>query len=256
VGEGVDGVRVGDPVAWAMVHGAGYAEQVVVPAAKLLPVPDGVDLETAAAVLLQGLTVQYLTTSTFEVTDGDVVLVHAAAGGVGLLLTQVCAERGARVIGTVSTPEKAELARAAGASDIVMYREQDVAEAVRDLTGGRGADVVYDGVGAATWQGSLASLRPRGMMVLYGASSGAPPEFQPEQLGKLGSLFLTRPSLAHHIASRDELAGRAAEVFEWVRQGRLEVRVGGRYPLEAAGRAHEDLEGRRSTGKLLVLPRA
>lgn len=254
VGSGVDALRVGDAVAWAMVPGAGYAQRVVVPADRLVPVPAGVDLETAAAVMLQGMTAHYLVTSTCPLAERSVALVHAAAGGVGLLLTQAAVARGARVIGTTSTQEKARLAREAGASDVIRYDEVDVAEQVRRLTGGRGVDVVYDGVGRATWESSLDSLRPRGMMVLFGAASGAPDPVDPNVLNTKGSLFLTRPSLAHHIATRDELLWRAGEVFDWVQSGALSVRIGARYRLAQAAQAHEDLEARRTTGKSLLLP--
>ena len=256
LGEGVDGLAVGDPVAWAMVPGAGYAQRVVVPAERLVPVPDGVDLETAAAVLLQGMTAHFLVVSTCPLADGMTALVHAAAGGVGLLLTQAAVARGARVIATTSTEEKAALAREAGASDVVRYDEVDVAPEVRRLTDGRGVDVVYDGVGRATWEGSLGSLRPRGLMVLYGAASGPVAPVDPQVLNQRGSLFLTRPSLAHHAATPDELRWRAGEVLEWVRSGAVRVRVGQRYPLAGAARAHRDLEGRRTTGKSLLVPGA
>ena len=253
-GDGVSGLAPGDPVTWAMVPGAGYAERVVVPADRLVRVPDGVDLETAAAVMLQGMTAHYLVTSTSPLAPGSVVLVHAAAGGVGLLLTQAAVARGARVLATTSTEEKARLARAAGASEVIRYDSQDVAAEVRRLTDGRGVDVVYDGVGRATWEGSLDSLRPRGLMCLYGASSGAPDPVDPQVLNTKGSLFLTRPSLAHHVADRDELLWRAGEVLDWVRTGALDVRIGQRYGLGDAARAHADLEGRRTTGKSLVVP--
>ena len=254
VGPDVVELSPGDPVAWAMVPGAGYAQRVVVPAERLVPVPKGIALETAAAAMLQGMTAHYLVTSTHRVTEGDVVLVHAAAGGVGLLLTQAATARGARVIATTSTEDKARLASEAGASDVVRYDHEDVAERARALTGGRGVDVVYDGVGAATWDGSLASLRPRGLMVLYGAASGAPAPIDPNVLNGKGSLFLTRPSLAHHVATRDELLWRAGEVFDWIVAGSVDVRVGARYPLAQARQAHEDLESRRTTGKSLIVP--
>ncbi len=256
VGDGVGDVAVGDRVAWAMVAGAGYAEQVTVAADRVVPVPDGVDTETAAALMLQGMTAHYLATDTYPVREGDVVLVHAAAGGVGLLLTQVCVARGARVIGTTSTREKAELARGAGASDVVVYGREgsvDVAARVRDLTGGEGVAVVYDGVGRDTFAAGLDSLRARGTMALFGASSGPPDPLDPAVLGAKGSLFLTRPSLAHYVAERTELLARAGDLFGWVRARALDVRVGGRYPLADAGRAHEDLEARRTTGKLLLV---
>ena len=256
VGPGVDGVQVGDRVAWLMVPNAGYAERVVVPAERLVPVPEGVDLETAAAVMLQGITAHYLVTSTCPLAPGSTALVHAAAGGVGLLLTQAAVARGARVLATTSTSEKARLATEAGASDVIRYDEQDVAEQVRRLTDGRGVDVVYDGVGRATWEGSLDSLCVRGTMVLFGAASGAPDPVDPNVLNKKGSLFLTRPTVVHHIATREELLWRAGEVFDWVQSGALSVRIGARYPLADAGRAHQDLEARRTTGKSLLLPSA
>ena len=256
LGPGVDGLQVGDRVAWLMVPNAGYAERVVVPAERLVPVPAGVDLETAAAVMLQGITAHYLVTSTCPLAPGSVALVHAAAGGVGLLLTQAAVARGARVLATTSTQEKARLAVEAGASDVIRYDEVDVAEQVRRLTEGRGVDVVYDGVGRATWEGSLDSLRTRGLMVLFGAASGAPDPIDPNVLNHKGSLFLTRPTVVHHIGTREELLWRAGEVFDWVESGALAVRIGARYSLAQAGRAHEDLEARRTTGKSLLLPAA
>jgi NADPH2:quinone reductase len=254
VGEGVDDVRPGDRVAWAMVNGTGYTERAVVPAHRLVPVPDGVTTEQAAAVLLQGLTAQFLCTSTYRVQGGDQVLVHAAAGGVGLLLTQMATAKGARVLGTVSTDEKADLARAAGAAEVIRYDHEDVVERVRALTDGNGVQVVYDGVGKATFDASLACLAPRGMLVLFGASSGAVPPVDPMRLMQGGSLFLTRPTLATYAADRQELLERAADVFAQVRGGALAVRVGARYPLAEAARAHEDLEARRTTGKSLIIP--
>jgi NADPH:quinone reductase len=253
VGPDVDGVAPGDKVAWAMVPGAGYAERVVVPAQRVVPVPDAVDLETAAAVILQGMTAGFLCESTFPARSGQTALVHAAAGGVGLLLTQMLAAKGVRVLATTSTEEKAALAREAGAAEVVRYTEADVVAEVRRLTDGRGVDVVYDGVGRSTFDASLDCLAPRGMMVLFGASSGPVPPFDPQDLNKKGSLYLTRPSLAHYIATRDELVERASSVLGKVAAGELDVRVGGRYRFEEAGRAHEDLEGRRTTGKLLVV---
>lgn len=254
VGEGVSDVAVGDRVAWAMVDGAGYAEQAVVPAERAVPVPDEVDAETAAAVMLQGMTAHYLCESTYPARSGQTALLHATAGGVGLLLTQMLAAKGVRVIGSTSTEEKAELAREAGASDVIHYTEQDIAEEVRRLTDGRGVDVVYDGVGRTTFDSGLDVLVPRGMMVLFGASSGPVPPLDPQVLNRKGSLFLTRPTLLHYIATRDELMARAGSVLGQVADGRLDVRVGGRYALEDAGRAHEDLEGRRTVGKLLLVP--
>ena len=254
VGEGVDDVAVGDRVAWAMVRGAGYAEQVLLPAERAVPVPDGVDLEAAAAVMLQGMTAHYLSESTYPARAGETALVHAAAGGLGLLLTQMLSAKGVRVIGTTSTEEKERLARGAGAAEVVRYTEQDLRAEVERLTDGRGVDVVYDSVGKDTFDAGLDVLRPRGYMVLCGASSGPVPPFDPQSLNPKGSLFLTRPSLGAYIATRDELLERGEAVLSAVAEGRLDVRIGGRYSLAGAGRAHDDLQGRRTTGKLLVLP--
>ena len=254
VGPGVDDVAVGDRVAWAMVPGGGYAEQVVVPAERVVPVPVDVPLDIAAAVVLQGMTAHYLCESTFPVAPGHTVLLHAGAGGVGLLLTQMVAAKGATVLATTSTEEKAALSREAGAAEVVLYDDVDLAAEVRRLTGGRGVDVVYDGVGRATFDAGLDSLVPRGMMVLFGASSGPVPPLDPQVLNRKGSLFLTRPSLTHYVAERDELLTRARDVFALVGSGALSVRVGGRYRYAEAGRAHADLEGRRTTGKLLLVP--
>lgn len=254
VGEGVEGVAVGDRVAWAMVRGSGYAEQVLLPAERAVPVPDGVDLEVAAAVMLQGMTAHYLCESTYPARSGETALVHAAAGGLGLLLTQMLTAKGVRVIGTTSTEEKERLARGAGAAEVVRYTEQDLRAEVERLTDGRGVDVVYDSVGKDTFDAGLDVLRPRGYMVLCGASSGPVPPFDPQSLNPKGSLFLTRPSLGHYIATREELLERGEAVLSAVAEGRLDVRVGGRYSLEDAGRAHDDLENRRTAGKLLVVP--
>ncbi|WP_214415218.1 quinone oxidoreductase family protein [Sphaerisporangium fuscum] len=251
VGANVTDVAVGDRVGWQGVLG-GYAQKAVVPAAKVIPLPDEVSPELAAAVLLQGLTAHYLSHSTYAVNTGDDTLVHAAAGGVGLLLTQMVKLRGGRVIGTVSTEEKEKLARDAGADDVIRY--EGFAGAVRELTDGRGVHVVYDGVGKATFDDSLASLRVRGMMALYGAASGAVPPVDPQRLNQGGSLFLTRPTLAHYTVTREELLARAGEVLGWVGSGALKVHISGRYPLAEAKRAHDDLEGRRTTGKLLLIP--
>jgi NADPH2:quinone reductase len=251
IGDGVTDVTVGDRVAWTSAQGS-YAEQVVVEAARAVPVPDGVSSEVAAAVLLQGITAQYLATGAYSVQPGDDVLVHAASGGVGLLLVQVLKLRGARVIGTTSSEDKELLARRAGADEVIAY--DGFAERARELTGGKGLDVVYDGVGQATFEGSLASLRPRGTMVLFGSASGRVPPFDPMRLEELGSLFLTRPSIRHYTAEREELLKRAAEVLGWIADGRLEAHIGGRYPLEGARRAQEDLAERRTSGKLLLLP--
>jgi NADPH:quinone reductase len=255
VGPDTGGVAVGDRVAWATSFGS-YAEFAVVSAEQAVPVPQGVDSETAAGSLLQGMTAHYLTVSVRPVQPGDTVLVHAAAGGMGQLLTQLVTARGGRVIGTVSTPEKERLAREAGAVDVIRYTEiDDVAGEVRRLTGGDGVAAVYDGVGASTFDASLASLRPRGMLALYGAASGPVPPVDPQRLNSAGSVFLTRPKLADYVATRDELTWRAGEVFDAIQDGSLRISIGGRYPLAEAGRAHEDLQGRRTTGKLLLLPR-
>lgn len=253
------GLAVGEPVAWHDASGS-YAELVLVRAAAALRVPDGVALDVAAAVPLQGMTAHYLVTSSFAVRPGHDVLVHAAAGGTGLLLTQLATARGARVVGTVSTAAKEALARAAGAADVIRYTELDdltteLPAAVRDLTGGAGVHAVNDGVGADTFDASLASLRVRGTLVLFGGSSGQVPPVDLQRLNTGGSLFVTRPTLAHHVAEPDELAWRAGEVFGAVADGTLDVRVRARYPLAEAARAHADLEGRRTTGKLLLLPR-
>ena len=252
-GEGVDGFSVGDRVAWVSAQGS-YAEQVVVDASRAVTVPEGLASELAAAVLLQGMTAHYLATSAYAVQPGDDVLVHAAGGGVGSLLVQVVKMRGGRVIGTTSADAKEQRARELGVDEVIPY--DAFADRVRELTGGRGAAVVYDGVGRATFDRSLASLRPRGALVLFGTASGPVPAFDPMRLENGGSLFLTRPSLRHYTASRQELAERAREVFQWVADGRLDVHIGGRYQLEDASRAHEDLEQRRTTGKLLLLPSA
>jgi NADPH:quinone reductase len=252
VGEGVTEFSAGDRVAWWAAPGS-YAEQVVVELGQAVPIPNGVSSELAAAALLQGMTAQYLATTTYPVQPGDDVLVHAAGGGVGLLLTQVVAMRGGRVIATTSSDDKERRTRAAGADEVIPY--EGFAERVRALTGGAGVAVVYDGVGKATFDQSLESLRTRGTMVLIGAASGRVPPFDPMRLEDLGSLVLTRPSLRHYTATREELLERAATVFGWIAESKLDVHVGGRYPLEDARRAHEDLVGRRTSGKLLLLPR-
>jgi len=254
VGDGVTHLAVGDHVAWAG-PGRSYAEQVALPAQGVVPVPDGINLQVAAAAILQGMTAHYLCTSTYPVREGDVAVVHAAAGGVGLLLTQMVKQRGGVVVGTTSGGEggeKAELALQAGADHVVGYdRFRDI---VDDATDGAGAHVVYDGVGKDTFEDSLAALRPRGMMVLYGAASGPVPPLDPQLLNSGGSLFLTRPTLVHYIADAAELRWRAGEVFDWIAKGELDVRIGGTYPLAEAARAQEDLASRRTTGKLLLLP--
>lgn len=253
VGSGVTGFAEGDRVAWAGVAGS-YAELVPVPAGSAVKVPDAVDDRTAAAAMLQGMTAHYLVASTHPIRSGDTALVHAAAGGMGLLLTQLITARGGTVIGTTSSDEKDELARGAGAAEVIRYTEADIAEQVREWTGGRGVDVVYDGVGKTTFDASLTSLRPRGTLALFGAASGPVPPVDPQRLNSAGSLFLTRPSLGHHLLSREELEWRSGEIFEAISDGALDIRIGDSYPLGEARRAHEDLEGRRTTGKLLLVP--
>ena len=253
VGPDVDGFSVGERVAWAMAPGS-YAEKALVPASAAVKVPEGVAADTAAAAMLQGMTAHYLVTSTHPIATGETALVHAAAGGMGLLLTQLIKAKGANVIGTVSTDDKERLAREAGADEIIRYTDADVAAEVSDLTDGRGVDVVYDGVGKSTFEASLASLRPRGTLALFGASSGPVPPVDPQRLNSSGSLFLTRPSLGHHLLTREELEWRAGDVFNWISTGTIHIRIGGTYPLDEARKAHEDLEGRRTTGKLLIRP--
>jgi len=251
VGEGVTEFAVGDRVAWRDGRGS-YAEQVAVDARDAVPVPEGVELKVAAAVILQGLTAHYLCHSTFPVAQGTVAVVHAAAGGVGLLLTQLIKRFGGTVIATTSSTPKAVLAQRAGADYVASYPE--FPQVVRDVTGGRGADVVYDGVGKATFDASLSVLRPRGMMVLYGGSSGQVPPFDLQRLNSGGSLFITRPTLDHYVADRAELLQRAGDVFGWVAKGELNVRIGAEYSLADAPRAHADLAGRATTGKLVLIP--
>jgi NADPH2:quinone reductase len=254
VGPDVAAPAVGDRVAWADTRGS-YAQLVVVPVHDAVAVPDAVPDEVAAGALLQGMTAHYLVTDTHRVQPGDTVLVHAAAGGAGLMITQLATARGARVIGTVSTAEKEALARAAGAAEVVRYTEvADLAAEVRALTGGAGVAAVYDGVGRDTFDASLACLRRRGTLVLFGASSGPVPPVDPQRLNAAGSVFLTRPKLHDHIADRPELEARAAAVFGAVVEGSLDVRIGHRYRLDDARTAHEDLQARRTTGKLLLLP--
>lgn len=251
VGAGVEHVAPGDRVAWAM-HPGSYAEYAVVPGWRLVRVPDDVELETAAAVMVQGMTAHYLVTSTYALGEGDVALVHAAAGGVGLLLVQLAKAAGATVIGTCSTREKAERVRRAGADHVIRYTETEFRPEVQRLTDDRGATVVYDGVGRATFRDSLASLRPRGMLVLYGQASGPVEPIDPGDLAKGGSLFLTRPSLADYTRDRGEVEWRARELLSAVRDGGLDVRIHEVLPLEEASRAHRMLEGRETSGKLLL----
>ncbi len=252
VGDAVTDLAVGDRVAWQGSPG-GYAEQAAVPAGRCVPVPDGVSDQVAAAILLQGMTAHYLCRSTYAVQEGDTVVIHAGAGGVGLLLTQQVRALGGHVITTVSTPEKAELSRGAGAEHVVAYDE--LADTVREVTSGVGVPAVYDGVGAETFETSLACTRRRGIVVLFGASSGPVPPFDLQRLNPAGSLFVTRPTLGDYVATREELLWRAGELFDAVLAGQLDVRVGATYPLDQARKAHEDLQGRRTTGKVLLLPR-
>ena len=253
LGEGVTGFAVGDRVVSAAVQGA-YAEYALVPAAQLIAIPAALDLRQAAAVFLQGLTAHYLAFSTFPLKPGDTALIHAAAGGVGLLLTQLAHTIGARVLATVSTPEKASLARAAGADEVILYTETDFVAETRRLTGGRGVDVVYDSVGKTTFSGSLDCLRPRGRLALFGGSSGAVPPFDPILLNGKGSLYLTRPTLAHYVQTREELELRATDILARVANGSLSVRMEHTYPLADARQALIDIASRRTTGKLLLIP--
>ena len=251
VGRDVTEVAPGDRVAYAMVRGS-YAEYALVPADQLVKIPAEVDLATAAAVMLQGMTAHYLTHSTYPLKAGDSSLVHAAAGGTGGLIVQMAKHLGARVFGTVSTDEKARQVRGLGADEAIDYSTQDFAVEVKRLTNGRGVDVVYDSVGKTTFDKSLSVLRPRGTMALFGQSSGSVPPIDPAILNARGSLFLTRPSLAHHVLDRKELLWRAGDVFGYIASGAVRVRISGTYPLAEAASAHEELEGRRTTGKLLL----
>jgi NADPH2:quinone reductase len=253
VGEGVSEVKIGDRVAYAMEIGS-YAEYAVVPAWRLVPVPADLDSRSAAAVMLQGMTAHYLTHSTYPLAKGDVALVHAAAGGVGLLLVQIAKRRGAAVFGTVSTEEKARLAREAGADAIILYTRQDFVEEMRKLTDGKGAHVVYDAVGQSTFDKSLDCLRPRGDLALFGQSSGPVPPFNLGILAAKGSLFVTRPTLIHYTATREELLERAGDLFEWIAAGELKLRIDRVFPLLEAAEAHRLLESRKTTGKLLLTP--
>jgi NADPH2:quinone reductase len=253
VGANVSEVKVGDKVAYQGVAGA-YAEYAAVPSAKLVALPSGVSTKQGAAVMLQGLTAHYLASSTYPLKKGDTCLVHAAAGGVGLLLCQIAKLRGARVIGTVSTDEKAKLAREAGADETIIYTRQDFEAEVKRMTDGKGVQVVYDAVGKTTWDKSLNSLAPRGLMALYGASSGPIGQIDPQIFNAKGSLFLTRPSLGHYTATREELLQRSGEVLGWVRDGKLKLRMEFEFPLKDAAEAHRALEGRKTTGKVLLTP--
>ncbi len=254
VGDGVEDVSVGDHVAFAMAPGS-YAEYVVVPVEKLVPFNvTMVEARVAAAIMLQGMTAHYLTHSTYDLQEGQTALVHAAAGGVGLLLCQMAKMRGARVIGTAGTEEKAALAKEAGADEVILYTEQDFVEETNRLTDNEGVHVVYDSVGKTTFDGGLDVLRPRGYMVLFGGSSGQVPPFDLQVLNQKGGLFVTRPSLAQYTANREELLWRAESLFSWIGQNNLSVRIGGAYSLADAAQAHEDLESRKTTGKLILIP--
>jgi NADPH2:quinone reductase len=250
---GVTEVKVGDKVAYTGVPGA-YAQYAVVPAAKLVVLPQGVTTRQGAAAMLQGMTAHYLASSTYPLKKGDTCLVHAAAGGVGLLLCQMAKMRGARVIGTVSTDEKAKLAREAGADDVILYTTQDFEAETKRITGGKGLQVVYDSVGKTTFEKGFNVLAPRGMMILYGQSSGPVPPFDAGILGAKGSLFLTRPSLVAYTATREELLQRAGEVLGWIRDGKLKLRMEFEFPLKDVAEAHRALESRKTTGKVLLIP--
>ncbi len=253
VGPGVTDFKVGDRAAYANVRGS-YAEYAVVPADKLVAIPDGIDTRTAAAVMLQGMTAHYLLYSTYPLKSGETALIHAAAGGLGLLLVQMAKMIGTRTIGTVSTPAKAQLAQKAGLDDAILYTQVDFEQEVKRLTNGKGVDVVYDSVGKTTFDKSLNCLRPRGYLVLCGQSSGAVPPFDPQVLNAKGSLFLTRPTLGHYIADRAELLWRAGDLFKWIAAGKLDVHIDKAFPLAEAAAAHRYLESRQSSGKLLLIP--
>ena len=253
VGSDVKLVKPGDRVAWSGILGS-YAEYVAVPVEGVVPIPRSVSDQSAAAAILQGMTAHYLCYDTYPLKPGETALIHAAAGGVGLLLVQMAHQLGARVIGTVSTEEKAELARQAGADEVILYTQTDFEAETKRLTGGRGVDVVYDGVGKATFEKSLNVLRPRGMLVLFGASSGPVPPIDPMALSQKGSLYMARTKLAHFTATRDELLLRSGAVFGMIAAGKLKLRIAHTYPLAEAQQAHRDLEGRKTTGKLLLIP--
>ncbi len=253
LGPGVTGVAVGDRVVWCHILGT-YAQLAVAPAHRLVRIPEGISFQQAAGAMLQGMTAHYLAHTTYAIQPGDNVLIHAGAGGVGLLLIQMAKHLGARVFTTVSTEEKAALAREAGADETILYTHEDFTAKVREFTGGKGVPVVYDSVGKTTFDGSLACLRPRGILVLYGGASGAVPPFDLIKLSTMGSLFLTRPSLKDYIPTRGELDQRAGDVLKWVGEGRLKLRLEHTYPLAGAAQAHRDLEARRTTGKVLLVP--
>jgi NADPH2:quinone reductase len=253
IGDGVSEVKPGERVAYAMVSGS-YTEYAAVPAARLVPVPAGIEAKTAAAVMLQGMTAHYLTRNAYQLQKGDTALVHAAAGGAGLLLVQIAKMLGARVIGTVSTEAKAELARQAGADEVILYTPTDFLAEVNRITGGKGVHVVYDSVGASTFDKSLECLRPRGYLVLFGQSSGPVAPFDPGRLAAKGSLFLTRPSLAHYTLDRAELLQRAGDLFGWIQSGKVKVRIDKSFLLKDAADAQRELEARRTTGNVVLVP--
>ena len=253
VGDGVKDVKVGDRVAYTGIPGS-YAQMNACPADRLVKLPDKLSFRDGAAAMLQGMTAHYLTRSTYPLKSGDTCLVHAAAGGMGLLLTQMGKMFGATVIGTVSTEEKAALAKQAGADHVILYSKQDFVAEVKRITGNRGVDVIYDGVGATTFEKGLTCIRPRGVMALYGAASGPVGPLDLQLLNANGSLFVTRPSLNHHIASREELVQRSGDVLGWIRDGKLKLRVETTFPLDKASEAHRALEGRKTTGKVLLIP--
>jgi NADPH2:quinone reductase len=253
IGDGVTEVKQGDRVAYAMILGS-YAEYAIVPAARLVPVPAGVEAKTAAGLMLQGMTAHYLTHSTYALKPGAIALVHAAAGGVGLLLIQIAKMLGARVIGTVSTEAKAQLAKQTGADDVILYTQTDFLAEVKKLTGGAGVHVVYDSVGATTFDKSLDCLKPRGYLALFGQSSGPVPLFDPGKLATKGSLFLTRPTLAHYALDRAELLKRAGDLFDWIASDKLTLRIDKTFTLSDAAEAHRQLEARKTTGKVVLIP--
>lgn len=253
VGSDVKALKAGDHVAYSNVLGS-YAEYAAVPAEKLVKVPSGISDEQAAAAMLQGMTAHYLVHSTYDLKKGETTLIHAAAGGVGLLLVQMARNIGARVIGTAGTEEKAKLAKDAGADEVIIYTKQDFEAETKRLTGNKGVDVIYDGVGKATFEQDLNLLRPRGYLVLFGGSSGAVPPFDPIKLAQKGSLFLTRPSLMHYVLTREELEHRAGDVLNWIAAGKLKLRIVHKYKLADAQQAHKDLEARKTTGKILLIP--
>jgi NADPH2:quinone reductase len=253
VGTGVTTVRSGDRVAWTGIPGS-YATHNLVPADRLVTLPSGLDARAGAAAMLQGMTAHYLAHSTYPLRPGDTCLVHAAAGGVGLLLCQMARRAGARVVGTVSTEAKARLAREAGAHEVILYTQVDFLAELKRLTGGQGLQVIYDSVGRDTFEKGFDGLAPRGMMVLYGQSSGSVGPIDPQILNQKGSLFLTRPSLNHHILTREELLRRAGDVLGWIQRGELSLRIGATFPLAEAAEAHRQLEGRKTTGKVLLIP--